>query len=449
MTPVEIVLFLVIFIVSLFVMITLHEFGHFVACKRSRIPVEEFSIGMFGPQLVSVKRGETVYAFRPVLIGAFVRPIGENDPDVPNGLAAQGSWVRFKVFAAGPLANIALAYVILSGFFAMETDMSWVEHEGIMIYEVEEGSPAEAAGIEPGDFILSIDGDEIEGVQDIQDALELAGEDSVNLIVGSNEETEEVMVQPEYDSEADRRKMGVTLAGFWGLVSDIDEGSIAAGSIEPGDVIVRVNSETVYDAESFDAALGTSEESGEAKVELYRDEDLTPTQVSLDVTALSTPYTAEAIGIHNKWANGAGIETKHYPSWQGPIRSAAYFISFPSQIVAAVPFIRENPDLAAVGVVGAGQLAVETVSLVGFSSFIFLAALISLGLALFNLIPMPPLDGGGMLVAVIEGLRGGKRMSAQAMQFAYTIGFAVVITLFVLIMYNDIARLIKGESFLG
>ena len=444
MTLLDKALLVLLFVVSLFFMITAHELGHFIACRRAGITVEEFSIGMFGRPLFKTQRGETTYSFRPVLIGAFVKPAGENDPDVPGGLASQRPWVRLKVFAAGPSANIVLAFVVLVGFFMIERDSSWVEHQGVAVYEVAADSPAEKAGIEPGDFILSIDGQQVDDLEDIEDAMESRGEGTSTFVVGSNGQSREAIVEAEYDPEEDRRIIGVKLApAFWGSVAAVDEGSPAWGVIQPEDFIARVNGEYVYSTESFDRALQLVKGEEKVEVELYRESK--PIKADLELPSSDTPCTAETIGVHNKWANEAHVEAERYQLWQAPVRAGEFLISFPSQMVAAIPLIKENPDTAAVGPIGAGQLAIEATRALGFGGFIFLVALVSLGLALFNFLPMPPLDGGGMLVALVEELRGGKRMSARAMQLAYSVGFAIIITLFVLITYNDIARLVSGR----
>ena len=83
----------------------------------------------------------------------------------------------------------------------------------------------------------------------------------------------------------------------------------------------------------------------------------------------------------------------------------------------------------------------------GISNLLFIGALISLGIALFNLFPVPPLDGGGMLVAFIEGVRKGRRLSPRAIRMAYSIGTALLITLVIFITTSDILRLIEGRGF--
>ncbi|PIU22843.1 MAG: RIP metalloprotease RseP, partial [Chloroflexi bacterium CG08_land_8_20_14_0_20_45_12] len=98
----DIAIIIIIFIVCLFVMILVHELGHFVTAKRAGVKVEEFGIG-FPPRLFGIKRGETVYSFNAIPAGAFVRLAGEDDPTVPRSLASKSPWTRLKVYAAGPL----------------------------------------------------------------------------------------------------------------------------------------------------------------------------------------------------------------------------------------------------------------------------------------------------------------------------------------------------------
>ncbi|HEY4712401.1 MAG TPA: site-2 protease family protein, partial [Dehalococcoidia bacterium] len=98
--------------------------------------------------------------------------------------------------------------------------------------------------------------------------------------------------------------------------------------------------------------------------------------------------------------------------------------------------------------IGAAQLTVEAVRSSGLSNILFMAGIISLGIGIFNFLPLPPLDGGGMLVAFIEGCRRGKRLSSRAIRLAYTIGTAFLIALVILVTFIDIQRLISGETFL-
>jgi regulator of sigma E protease len=119
-------------------------------------------------------------------------------------------------------------------------------------------------------------------------------------------------------------------------------------------------------------------------------------------------------------------------------------IYMPVLIIEAIPQIIESPDAALVGPIGAGQLTVEIVRSSGFSSMLFMASMISLGIGIFNLFPIPPLDGGGMLVALIEGCRRGRRLSPRTVRLVYTIGTAFLIALVILITFVDIWRIPRG-----
>jgi regulator of sigma E protease len=152
-------------------------------------------------------------------------------------------------------------------------------------------------------------------------------------------------------------------------------------------------------------------------------------------------------GAEFQWVEGAHTEQERLPVWRAAYSAARYIIYMPVLIVEAIPLIIRRPDLALVGPIGAGQLTVEVVRSSGFSNILFMGGIISLGLGMFNLFPIPPLDGGGMLVAFIEGCRRGKRLSPQKVRLAHYIGTAFLIALIVLVTFSDVYRLISGGGF--
>ena len=132
------------------------------------------------------------------------------------------------------------------------------------------------------------------------------------------------------------------------------------------------------------------------------------------------------------------IEERYQLSfWDATYNSGKIFIDSPALLKDA---LLEDPGEAVAGPVGAGHIAVEVLEH-GASNIIFLAALISLGIGLFNMFPVPPLDGGGMVIAGLEGARRGKRLSPRAIQLVYMFGAALLLTFFVMITYNDVLRL--------
>ena len=149
---IEIIRNVIVFIVFLATLVIVHEAGHWLACDRLGIAVKEIGLGL-PPRARKLGewRGATV-SLNWVLLGGFVRPAGEMDAAVPGGLAASPAWKRLIVFVAGPLANFALAYLVFTaGFMA-----GWPER--LLVDDVLPGSPAEAAGLQPGDLVLSAAG---------------------------------------------------------------------------------------------------------------------------------------------------------------------------------------------------------------------------------------------------------------------------------------------------
>jgi len=433
----SIAVIIILFLVALFVAICLHELGHFITAKRAGVKVEEFGIGM-PPRLFGIKQGETVYSLNAIPIGAFVKAAGENDPTVPRSLAGKGPWTRLGIYAAGPLVNIFLAFVLLSAFIALP--YSVIAGNGLVVRAVVGNSSAEEAGIEPGDIILEVDGQLIHRQGDVQDIVNSGEEGAeITLLLLRNGQEEEITLKPQLDPKWQKLKIGVYL--WWDMVSQVEKGSPAyEAGIRPGDAIHSINGQLIYNEESMSSALHSVVEGEEIKLVLLpNDEPEATEEISLTNDGYET-----LPGVELQWVEGAHFEQERLPVWRSIYLGARDIIYMPVLIIEAIPQIIKSPDMALVGPIGAGQLTVEIVRSSGISSILFMASMISLGLALFNFLPIPPLDGGGMLVAFIEGCRRGKRLSPRTVRLAYTIGTTFLIALVILITVMDIWRLPRG-----
>jgi len=430
----NVALIVIIFIVGLFVAICLHELGHFIVAKRAGVKVEEFGIGI-PPRIFGIKRGETIYSINAIPLGAFVRTAGEDDPTVPRSLAGKRPWTRFGIYATGPLVNIFLAFVLLSAFLALP--ISTVAGNGLMVNSVAENSPAEEAGIKPGDIIFEIEGQPVRRRGDVQNIVNSAEEGKeITLLLLRNEQVEDITLKPELDPESQQRKIGVWL--WWNIVSRVGEDSPAyEAGIRYGDTILNINEQVVYNDRSIPDALCSVEEGEEINLVLLRGGE------TVSISLANDGYETLP-GVELQWVDGTHIEQERLPVWRAVYLGARYIIYTPVLIIEAIPLIIESPDMALVGPIGAGQLTVEVVRSSGFSNILFMASIMSLGIGIFNLLPIPPLDGGGMLVAFIEGCRRGKRLSPRTVRLAYTIGTAFLIGLVILITFIDIWRLPRG-----
>ncbi len=430
----SVVIIVIIAIATLLVAIYLHEFGHFVAAKRAGVKVEEFGIGI-PPRLFSIKRGETVYSLNAIPIGAFVKAAGEDDPTVPRSLAGKGPWTRLGIYATGPLVNIFLAFVLLSAFLALP--YSVVAGNGLMVCAVAVNSSAEESGIEPGDIILKVEGQPVHRRGDMEDIVNSIEEGTeITLLLLRNGQEEEITLKPKFDSESQQLKIGVWL--WWNIVSQVEEGSPAyEAGIEAGDTIVSINGQPIYNEESTSGALRSVEEGEKINLVLLRDGKGT-------LLSLTNEGYETLPGVELRWVDGAHLEQEQLPMWRAIYLGARYIVYMPVLIIKAIPQIIESPDTALVGPIGAVQLTVEVVQSSGLSNLLFMAGAISLGLGIFNFLPIPPLDGGGMLVAFIEGLRHGKRLSPRTVRLAYTIGTTFLIALAIIAFSIDIWRLPRG-----
>jgi regulator of sigma E protease len=305
-------------------------------------------------------------------------------------------------------------------------------------------SSAEEAGIEPGDIILEVEGQPVHRQGDVQDIVNSIEEGTeISLILLRDGQEVPKTVKPKFDPELQQLKIGVYL--WWNMVIEVEEGSPAyEAGIRFGDAIYSINGQPVYNDESMSSALRSVEEGEQMKVVLLPNDEPEKTEE----ISLINDGAATLSGVELRWVEGAHIEQERLPVWRAVYSGARYIIYMPVLIIKAIPQIIKSPDTALVGPIGAGQLTVEIVRSSGFSNILFMASIMSLGIGIFNLLPIPPLDGGGMLVAFIEGARRGKRLSPRAMRLAYTIGTAFLIALVILVTFIDIQRLISGGTFL-
>ena len=426
---------IILFILTLFVVVSLHELGHFLTARRAGVKVEEFGLG-FPPRLFGIKRGETLYSINAIPIGAFVKSAGENDPTIPGSLASKSPWSRLIVYAAGPLVNIFLAFILLSTFFMLPINM--LVGSGVMVHSVVDNSPAEEAGIEPGDIILQVNGIPVHNWGDMQNMVSAGKEgEEISLLLQKDESRDEIGLEPKFDPALGRRAIGILLC--WNIVSQVQKDSPADEvGVMPGDTILSINGQIIYSEKSISAALASIEEGQGIHLALLRGQE----EIVKEFDSAQ-----QVTGIDLRWVDGVHIERERLSIWKAAHSGGGLIIHTPELLVASISLIREEPGTALVGPIGAGQLTVEAVKSFGFSNMLFMAGIISLGIGLFNFFPIPPLDGGGMLVALIEGVRRGKRLSPRAMRLAYTIGTTFLVMLMVLITFYDILRLIKGGSF--
>jgi regulator of sigma E protease len=198
------------FIGLLIMLVFAHEFGHFITAKLSGVKVEEFGIG-FPPRLLSFKRGGTIYSLNIIPLGGFTKLVGEEDPTLAGSLASKSIPVRFLVLSAGSLMNILLPLLLFTISFMIPHDMLL---EKVQVKEVALGSPAQIAGIEPGDTILAINDRKIRNSSDVGYLIQLNLGSEVNILLQKdNLSQQEVSVKPRWNPPKGQGALGITITG--------------------------------------------------------------------------------------------------------------------------------------------------------------------------------------------------------------------------------------------
>ncbi len=194
-------------ILILGLLIFVHELGHFITAKATGVQVQEFGIG-FPPRIWAFQRGETTYSLNWIFLGGFVKLLGEEDPTHPRSFASKSKRVRCLILCAGSFMNVLLPIILFSIAFMIPQQ---VVEGTVIVREVSPDTPAEAAGIEPDDIILSVAGHEIKNTSDLAyyTQLNLGKSTSVGLSGPSGDRT--VTLVPRWDPPEGQGPMGTTI----------------------------------------------------------------------------------------------------------------------------------------------------------------------------------------------------------------------------------------------
>ena len=205
----ETILTWLVFILAFGGMVLIHEFGHFIVARLCKIEVEEFGIGLPTPGAITLFTWQgTRFTLNWLPLGGFVRPKGENDPNVPGGLAAASPWKRLAVLFAGPLMNLLTAVLIYTIIFGR---VGVPDATRVLVSSVTEGSPAAQAGFQSGDIFVSGNGKPIGNYDELRVIVDANENKPVTFLVDRSGEQLELTAVPEMNAEANRIMIGVGL----------------------------------------------------------------------------------------------------------------------------------------------------------------------------------------------------------------------------------------------
>jgi len=448
----RIMLSLVAAVATLTLLVFVHELGHFIVARRLGIRVERFSIG-FGPPLYERRIGETDFRVAAIPLGGYVKMLGDtpdaevDEAEQARAFLAQPPWKRAAVAVAGPAANLAAPVLLFAAVF-----MAGVPTLRPLIGEVVPDSPAARAGVEIGDEIVAMDGEPVASWEAVSHHYTAHPTDPVTVIVRRHGEEVRVVVEPpvppadgEATPPAEVATRGAYLV-FPSLVGAVQpEMPAAAAGIEPGDRVVAIDGEPVGSWKVMARIIRDHPETP-LRFTLRRGEQ----EVEIEVVPKAVPNPDAASAGEPETIGRVGIATSDPPPELftlhrlGPLAAlgAGYHrtVEVGVAIVSGIgQLFRHEVSTQSLGgpimiVQMAGQQAKR-----GLSDWLFFVAVISLNLGILNLLPIPILDGGHLLICAVEGILR-RPANPRILERAQQLGLALLLTLMLFATYNDVMR---------
>ncbi|MEE9218832.1 MAG: RIP metalloprotease RseP [Acidobacteriota bacterium] len=424
---------LLVFLFVLGVLIFVHELGHYAVAKALGIQVEIFSLG-FGPRLFGFRRGGTDYRISLFPIGGYVKLTGETPEEGsagnPNEFLSRPRHQRFLVLVMGATLNILLAIGIWWGVYQVGIEEPAFFANEAVVGGVEPGSPAEEAGLQIGDRVLAIGGSPVRSWKDLHTEVSLSPGQRRVLEIDRQGRRQQVEIAL---TSSTRHRIGYAgIRPAVGVVVQELVPDMPAGraGIRPGDEIIEVNGEPVFNG----------------------------AEVSERIRALK----GEQVGL-TLLRNGQRLERQVEVSAADGIGQIGVLLTIPVRLQRYGPLeafkkslavARENSGilLRALRELVRAKLSLRTLSgpieiyrfvahtwQEGLSKFFFSMAFISLQLGIINLMPIPVLDGGHILVLAIEGtLR--RDLSLRIKERIMQVGFVFLMLLMGIVIYLDVAK---------
>ena len=421
-------------VIMLGVLIVIHELGHFAFAKWFGVSVKTFSIG-FGKKLFGITRGETEYRVSLIPLGGYVALLGEDgedaDPNDPGNFNFKPRWQRFIILVMGALLNIVLAVLLFTVVNMFQrAEPLWRTSVPVIGY-VDPSSPAFVADLQTGDRVVSFDGQRLKTWDQFQLLVATNPDREVPMVV--EREGKLLTVEPKLIAQ------GRDDAGFLGAypleqvrIRSVNPGSPAEkAGLQPGDLVTSLDGHVIVQGvDQFIPLVQKSE-----KPEL---------QMRVNRSGTDLMLTVAPDGTAGGRTIGVGVEV--------PFRYV--------KMTAGAAFMQGLTDtkrfteltFTVLGKLLTGRLSLRSISgpvdiarisgeaaRAGFISYLYIMGLISLQLGIFNLLPIPMLDGGLITILGFEAIRR-KDLSAQLKERITTVGFVLLVTLMVVVIISDILK---------
>lgn len=436
--------------------INIHEFGHFAVAKLLGMRVDAYSFFGLGPRIWGFKVGHTDYRISAIPLGAYVKLYGDEATGPLEGADNQGEavpeselyelrprWQKFLVMVGGPFMNILLALAIPFGF-ALYNGVP-ATPSPIAGY-VKAGGAAERAGIKTGDRIVAFEGEESPTWQHIQNDSMLSPEKEISLVVERNGQRIPLTIKPTKIVEGGNTLGDVEFKPEGDVlpvvVDVVQEGMPAAeAGLQKGDLLTSFN--------------GVPARNPEETRQRIVDNGANPIKLSINRNGEAKEISLNAkISEDGKAKIGVGFSSQYAQSREkvGVAQAASYAVNSNLEILrmtgkafGQVSKGERSAGETFSGPIGIVQIISQIANSAGFEGLLFILGLISLNLGVFNLLPIPMLDGGQIMVLAIEGFLAlfGLTLSMAIKEKIQLVGLAAILLLMVFTIFNDISRFFR------
>jgi regulator of sigma E protease len=425
-------------------MILIHEFGHYAVAKLLGVRVEVFSIG-FGKRLLGFRRGDTDYRISAIPLGGYVKMSGENPMDErtgdPGEFLSHPRWHRFLIAIAGPSMNILLAIGLLTAVYMVRYEYPMFLEQPAVIAWVKPDSPAANAGLRPGDRIAGVDGIQNPTWEQLEPKVWLSPNQPLTVTIQRDNETFERTITPQAITTSE-----VGSAGWY------PNESVTVGALEPGMPAARAGLQTgdhvvAMDGKplpSIEAMIEQLQQSKSKPVDLTIQRDGSEFTVRVQPMLASTEDPNEKryrIGFSNKpemKVTRLSLAEAVSHSLADNKKDSLLILELMKKLVQRKVSIRTIS-----GPIGIAQDAGEAATEKGWTPLMALTAAISLNLGIFNLLPIPILDGGVILLLFVESIMR-RDISLQIKERIYQAAFVFLVLFAVMVIYNDLAKTLPG-----
>ncbi|MGA7292315.1 MAG: RIP metalloprotease RseP [Terriglobales bacterium] len=425
-------------------MILIHEFGHFAAAKYFGVRVEQFAIG-FGKRLVGFRRGETDYRINILPLGGYVKMAGENPMDDrtgdPGEFLSHPRWQRFIIALAGPAMNVMLAIVLLTGVYMVHYEYPADLDEAAVVGWVNPDTPAQKAGIQPGDKIVQVDNVENPDWEQVRIKEALNPNQPLKFgIERDGKVTEKVLVPVPYGRDQ-LGEVGWVPREPSNALTFIEPGMPAAkAGIKVGDTIISADGQDIPHLGALIQMLNHTKDQPLQLVVLREGKKLDFTLKPVLDPGVAGQGPAYRIGV-------ASIPTKvvkldfaeALKRSLSDNKKSSFLILELLQKMAERKVSMRTVD----GPIGIGSAVGAAAREDGWAPLLGITAAISLNLGIMNLLPIPILDGGVILLLLIESLMQ-KEISLPIKERIYQAAFVFLVLFAVMVIYNDLVKTLPG-----